>query len=287
MTIWELDFYSRPLLDENGKKLWEILICETPTRIQQDPATLFRYNAFCGSTDVNSITLKTAIEKAIATSGQSPTKIRFFRRQMNNMITKGCEDAGIPAAPSRRTYALMQWIRQREAEIYPQEPNYDAKAAQSTSVQYPALNAVPLPDAVRGDKGDKWAIVSLEAAAFDDFDAWTVAFGEPFPLRDLDPTTKIPGLLIFSPRAVPLAGWMSGLELGFLYFQKDPRASLVLETGVSDSWIVADLPNPQTRQEAESFEAAKQKAAGIHFLAIQNNPNEEKFAGFWMLKESR
>lgn len=285
MTIWELDFYSRPLLDENGKKLWEILICETPTRIQQDPATLFRYSEFCGNTDVNSITLKNAIEKAIATSGQSPTKIRFFRRQMNNMITKGCEDAGIPAAPSRRTYTLMNWITQREQDVYPQETNYDEKAAKSSSVQYPALNAVALPDAVRGDKGDKWAIVSLEAATFSDFDEWEIAFGEPFPLSHLEPTTKIPGLLIFSPRAVPLAGWMSGLELGFLHLQKNPRASLVLETGVSDSWIVADLPNSQTVKEAESFETAKQAASGIHFLAIQKNPDDETFAGFWMLQE--
>lgn len=285
MTIWELDFYSRPLLDENGKKLWEILICETPTRIQQDPATLFRYSEFCGNTDVNSITLKKAIEKAIATSGQSPTKIRFFRRQMNNMISKGCEDAGIPAAPSRRTYTLMNWITQREQEVYPQEPNYDEKSAQASSVQYPALNAVALPDAVRGDKGDKWAIVSLEAAAFSDFDEWEVAFGEPFPLSHLDPATKIPGLLIFSPRAVPLAGWISGLELGFLHLQKNPRPSLVLETGVSDSWIVADLPNSQTVKEAESFETAKKAAGGIHFLAIQKNPEEETFAGFWMLQE--
>jgi hypothetical protein len=29
MTIvWELDFYSRPILDENKKKIWELLICD-------------------------------------------------------------------------------------------------------------------------------------------------------------------------------------------------------------------------------------------------------------------
>ncbi|TRT81769.1 MAG: DUF1092 family protein, partial [Microcystis aeruginosa Ma_AC_P_19900807_S299] len=26
MTIWELDFYSRPVVDENNKKRWELLI---------------------------------------------------------------------------------------------------------------------------------------------------------------------------------------------------------------------------------------------------------------------
>lgn len=284
MTIWELDFYSRPILDENEKKLWEVLICETPTRIK-GADQLFRYSEYCTNTEVNSITLKNAIHKAIAESGQSPTKIRFFRRQMNNMITKGCEDAGIPAAPSRRAYTLMQWIEERSAKVYPEHPNYDEKSAQVTSVQYPALNAVALPDAVRGDKGDKWAIVSLAASDFNDFDDWDIDFGEPFPLGALDPDTPIPGLLIFSPRSVPLAGWMSGLELGFLHLVEEPRSSLVLETGVSDSWIVADLPNAPTVKEAQNFEAAKKASQGIHFLAIQGNPDEERFAGFWMLKE--
>lgn len=285
MTIWELDFYSRPILDDNQKKLWEVLICEAPTSIKQEGADLFRYSEYCTNAQVNSITLKQAIEKAIAESGTSPSKIRFFRRQMNNMISKGCEDAGIPAAPSRRAYTLMQWIEERTKTVYPEHPNYDQKSVKNTSVQYPALNAVALPDAVRGDKGDKWAIVSLEASAFADFDEWEVDFGEPFPLNQIDSTTKIPGLLIFSPRAVPLAGWMSGLELGFLHLGEGSRPSMVLETGVSDSWVVADLPNQATVQEAKNFEKAKKAAHGIHFLAVQKDPNDERFAGFWMLRE--
>ena len=27
---WELDFYSRPILEKNGKKRWELLIISTP-----------------------------------------------------------------------------------------------------------------------------------------------------------------------------------------------------------------------------------------------------------------
>ena len=33
--VWELDFYSRPVLDEEGKKLWEVLICESPNSIKR------------------------------------------------------------------------------------------------------------------------------------------------------------------------------------------------------------------------------------------------------------
>ena len=55
MTIWELDFYSRPILDENKKKLWEVLICESATDVAQSPDSLFRYSQFCSSKTVNSI----------------------------------------------------------------------------------------------------------------------------------------------------------------------------------------------------------------------------------------
>ena len=137
--IWELDFYSRPILDENNKKRWELLICEAPSTVDQSLETLFRYSAFCSNQTVNSIWLRENIEKAIAESGESPKKIRFFRRQMNNMIVKACEDAGIAPAPSRRTYTLNHWLDQRMAEFYPEQPGYDKKAAQSASVQYPAI----------------------------------------------------------------------------------------------------------------------------------------------------
>ena len=285
-TIWELDFYSRPILDENGKKLWEVLICESPNDIERSPDTLFKYAEYCSSKRVNSIRLREAIEKAIAEAPNPPQKIRFFRRQMNNMIVKACEDAGLAAIPSRRTYALQQWIERRMAEVYPQEEGYDANIANSTSVQYPALNAIPLPDAVKGDKGDKWAFVSLEASAFKEMKEWDIAFAEAFSLSfaDIESDTKIPGLIIFSPRATPLAAWMSGLEMGYLQLETEPLPCLRLETGLSDSWILVNLTSKATVNEAEGFETAKQKANGVHFLAIQSDPNSESFAGFWLLK---
>ncbi|MGK7874375.1 MAG: Tab2/Atab2 family RNA-binding protein [Xenococcaceae cyanobacterium] len=285
-TIWELDFYSRPILDENKKKLWEVLVCETPQDIQRSPDSLFKYSQFCSSKTVNSIWLREALEEAIAQAPQPPKKIRFFRRQMNNMITKTCDDMGILAAPSRRTYALNQWIEERMAEFYPNQPGYDPSAAKSPSVQYPAMNAIPLPDAVRGDKADKWAFFTLEASAFEEMNEWDIAFGEAFPLSmaGVTPQMRIPGLIIFSPRANPLAGWMSGLEMAFLEFEGGSLPRVNLETGVSDSWILANVTDPQTLAEAKGFEEAKKKAQQVHFLAIQSSPESESFAGFWLLK---
>jgi RNA-binding protein Tab2/Atab2 len=285
-TVWELDFYSRPVLDEEGKKLWEVLICESPNTIERSPETLFRYAQYCSSQTVNSLWLKEAIEQAIAKSGTTPKKIRFFRRQMNNMIVKACEDIGVNPVPSRRTYALNQWLSERIINVYPQEEGFDLKTANTPSVQYPPLNAIPLPDAVKGDRGDKWNFVSLSAADFDEMKDWEIAFEESFTLSllDIKPDTIIPGLIIYSPRATPLAAWMSGLEMGYLQLEANMRPQIRLETGLSDSWTLINLTNPETVKQAEDFEAAKQRANGVHFLAVQSNPNLEAFAGFWLLK---
>lgn len=286
MTIWELDFYSRPLIDENQKKVWEVLICESPLNTKVDPDSLFKYAQFCSSKTVNSLWLGEAIDSAIAKSGQTPKKIRFFRRQMNNMITKACEDLGIPAAPSRHTYVLNQWLEERVQDFYPQQPGYDENAAKSASVQYVDSTAVPLPAAMQGHRGDKWALVSLEATAFEEMSEWDISFSEAFPLSiaEITPDTRIPGLIIFSPRSIPLAAWISGLELAFMEFIEAPLSQIVLETDFSDRWILANINDPQTLAEAKGFQEAKSAANGVHFLAIQSNSESESFAGFWLLK---
>jgi len=286
-TVWELDFYSRPVLDEDGKKLWEVLICESPNDIARSPDSLFKYAQYCSNKTVNSLWLREAIEQAIAEAETSPKKIRFFRRQMNNMIVKACEELGITPLPSRRTYALNQWLNQRIKHVYPQEDGFDLKTANTPSVQYPPLNPIPLPDAVKGDRGDKWTLVSLPASAFDEMKEWDIAFEESFSLSlvNTTPDTIIPGLIVYSPRATPLAAWMSGLEMGYLNLEKSVLPQLRLETGLSDSWTLVNLTNPEMVEEAEKFETAKKKANGVHFLAVQTDPDSESFAGFWLLKE--
>ena len=127
-TIWELDFYSRPILDERQKKLWEVLICESPLGPTSPTDSLFRYSQFTSNQEVNSIWLRGAIAEALAQSPQRPEKIRFFRSQMNNMITKACSELAIPASLSRRTYALNRWLQQRMEEVYPTYDGYQPGA---------------------------------------------------------------------------------------------------------------------------------------------------------------
>ncbi|WP_017653806.1 Tab2/Atab2 family RNA-binding protein [Fortiea contorta] len=281
-SIWELDFYSRPILDEKQKKVWEVLICESPLDITTQTHSLFRYAQYCSSTQVNSGWLRTALQEAIAAAEEPPIKIRFFRRQMNNMITKACQDVGIPAQPSRRTLVLNQWIQQRMTEVYPQEPGYQAGTNTSVRLEKPLPQR--LPDAL---EGQQWTFVTLIASDFTEMPEWDIGFGEAFPLNlaQISPETRIPGILIFSPRALPLAGWMSGLELAFLKYDTSVTPRLLLETGATESWILANIKNLQTQSEAEGFEASKQKANGVHFIGVQSNPQAQSFAGFWLLQE--
>jgi len=280
-TIWELDFYSRPVLDEGRKKLWEVLICESPLDVRSQPDSLFRYSQFCSNTEVNSVWLKAALEKAIAQAPQPPDRVRFFRRQMNNMITKACADAGIVAAPSRRTLALNQWIQERMARVYPAMENYQVVA--NPSVILPGVPAQTLPDALLGER---WAFVTLEASAFAEMPEWEIGFSESFPpeMFDLSPDTPVPGFIIFSSRALPLAAWMSGLELAFLRFNPSPP-QLVLETGANDSWVLANLPTAELQEEVKGFEAKKLAANQVHFVAVQADQSSEAFAGFWLMQE--
>ncbi|MCC5622679.1 Tab2/Atab2 family RNA-binding protein [Nostoc sp. CHAB 5715] len=281
-SIWEIDFYSRPILDDNQKKVWEVLVCESPLDISTKVDSLFRYAQYCPSTQVNSGWLRTALQEAINQAGKAPIKIRFFRRQMNNMITKACQDLGIPAQPSRRTLVLNHWLEQRMEKVYPQEAGYQGGANPSVRLEKPLPQR--LPDAL---EGQQWVFVTLNAADLAEMPEWEIGFGEAFPLElvKVSPEARIPGILIFSPRALPLAGWMSGLDLAFLRFDTSEEGRLLLETGVTESWIVANIKKPQLLAEAKGFEEAKQKANGVHFIGVQSDPKAQAFAGFWLLQE--
>ena len=283
-TIWELDFYSRPILDEREKKVWEVLVCESPKMTNQAPEALFLYAEYCDSGEVNSAWLRQALERAIAQAPQPPDKIRFFRRQLTNMITKACNDLGVLPLPSRRTVMLNRWLEERSREVYPLHPNYREGVAVA-SVQFETPEAKRLPDALNYDR---LAFVTLEASAFADMAEWSIDFREAFPLEalGLTPETRIPGVLLFSSRALPLAAWMSGLEMAFVRFEETPNPCLVLDTGANERWLLrGNLAERSQQQEAKNFEMTKRSAQNVHFIGVQSDPQSETFSGFWLLQE--
>lgn len=118
---WEVDFCSRPILDDRGKKLWELVVCDRTLSLQ--------FTRFFPNNVINSVTLKDAIASISDMLGVPlPEKIRFFRSlfspflsasfcpvahlllsfrsQMQTIITRACNELGIKAIPSKRVCHL-------------------------------------------------------------------------------------------------------------------------------------------------------------------------------------
>lgn len=72
VSEWELDFCSRPILDIRGKKVWELVVCDSSLSLQ--------YTKYFPNNVINSVTLKDAIVSISDYLGVPlPEKIRFFR----------------------------------------------------------------------------------------------------------------------------------------------------------------------------------------------------------------
>ena len=72
ITEWELDFCSRPILDIRGKKIWELVVCDSSLSLQ--------YTEYFPNNVINSIALKDAIVSISQDLGVPiPEKVRFFR----------------------------------------------------------------------------------------------------------------------------------------------------------------------------------------------------------------
>ena len=79
ITDWELDFYSRPIIESNGKKRWELIICSTRSYKTKD---IFFWNKECPANEVNSEWLTRALNEAISEARKQgfakPPIIRFY-----------------------------------------------------------------------------------------------------------------------------------------------------------------------------------------------------------------
>eukprot|EP00239_Pterosperma_sp_CCMP1384_P005130 CAMPEP_0197850300 /NCGR_PEP_ID=MMETSP1438-20131217/14943_1 /TAXON_ID=1461541 /ORGANISM="Pterosperma sp., Strain CCMP1384" /LENGTH=228 /DNA_ID=CAMNT_0043463395 /DNA_START=715 /DNA_END=1401 /DNA_ORIENTATION=+ len=214
-----------------------------------------------------------------------PNSIRFFRAQMQTIISKACTDLDIKAVPTRRCRSLIDWLVERHETVYPAEPGYDPNAPALMSFQAGAPQE--LSEALRGEQ---WAFVILPLAAVQEEAQLKIGsgFGEYLNVDrlDLPPDTLIPGVAVFSQRALPLAAWTNGLELMALKVD-DLMGSLILETGINSEWRYASYRRSKAAcQEALDWEEAKKAVGGVHFLAIQKDPEAEGCEGFWMLQQN-
>ncbi|KAJ9566743.1 hypothetical protein OSB04_002709 [Centaurea solstitialis] len=278
ITEWELDFCSRPILDIRGKKIWELVACDTSLSLQ--------YTKYFPNNVINSVTLKDAIVSICdELDVPLPDKIRFFRSQMQTIITKACKELGIKPIPSKRCLSLLLWLEERYETIYTRHPGFQKGSKPLLALDNPF--PMDLPDSLYGEK---WAFVQLP---FSDVkkellsQEKTFAFGATLDLDllgiEMDDETLIPGLAVASSRARPLAAWMNGLEVCSVEADL-ARANLVLSVGISTRYVYASYKKSSvTTSEAEAWEAAKKTSGGLHFLAIQDTLDSDDCVGFWLL----
>ncbi|PSC70371.1 RNA binding [Micractinium conductrix] len=280
--VWELDFCSRPILDERGKKVWELIIC--------DPERRFEYAVYYPNNKINSTELKRSLEEILAQPGaRKPTVARFFRGQMQTIISRALSDVGIKSMPSRRCFTLMNWLEDRQDSVYKAHPGYNDKASSLFTIDLGAPEE--LPDALRGEK---WSFVQLPLATLQqelqDVTAGK-AFGATLDLevarQALTPETLIPGVAVYSRRADPLAAWTNGLDLAAVVADTD-RAFLILETGFNDRWRYGAYRRTlETTAEAKAWEEAKLAVGGLHFLAVMPDEDSDVCSGLWMLLDRK
>ena len=279
---WELDFYSRPIIEPNGKKRWEVIISSTKTFKTKD---IFLWNKICPANEVNSIWLTKALNEAINDAQKKgwakPAKIKFWRSSMKSIIKKSLDSIGIEALVSRRTYELIDRIEFLEKEVYPNEKGYVRGVLAPTFKSSMENPPQPLPEAVRGDALtiSEISICELKLA-----ENWPIEFADIFPIQGtFDDTVTVPGLRLFSKdRSLALAAWFSSLEPVKLIIKKN---QLILEASEDDKWLVTDLPEKDANNLAKKFEYNKNNFFGYQFISIQSTPYVEKFAGFWILRD--
>lgn len=284
---WELDFYSRPILEADGRKRWELLICSSADPLQggsDRECAGFRWQQDCPADSVNSIWLRQAIETALAEAQlqgcQPPRRLRCWRGSMRTMVQRAAEGLGLELVPSRRCYQLVEWLQERQRSVYPNEPGYLAgPLAPPPQAIRPV--PVPLPEALRGDSWD-WA--TLTAGALAEASEWPIGFAGLLPLSAaLPPETPVPGIRLFSrSRALAIAGWLAGLEPVRLEMDAN---QLILEAGLEDRWLLATLNPDEAAAAAGAFATAREQAGGLQFIAVVTGPEAERLEGFWLLRD--
>ena len=279
---WELDFYSRPILESDGRKRWELLIISSPSAgLEQQP---FRFVKVCPSGSVNSLWLSQALSEArdaaLEAGWTAPARLRCWRSSMRTMVQRAAAEQDLEVIASRRTFALLDWLQQREREVYPQEDGFMAGPLAPPPVPVPTP-PVPLPEEVQGEA---WSWASLPAGLLRDASDWPMSFSGLLPLPDgLQDDAPVPGLRLFSRnRSLAMAGWLGGLEPVRLITE---GRQLILEAGQDDRWLVSDLDPAASEEVNTAMAAAREQARGLQFIAIQASPEEQAFAGFWMLRD--
>ncbi len=274
MRIWQADFYRRPLQDETGKPLWELLIC--------DSAQTFQFSVLCRQSEANSNWLAAQFQQA--QTQKLPDTIQVFRPQSLSLIEAAGKVLGVKVEATRRTAALKTLLQQR-AQEYSTLPNYTGEAYRPIDLETPP--PIPLPENLWGDT---WRFASLRAC-----DILEAIEGRPIPILEmpesllplnlgLASTVPVPGVVIDGGRqSMRLARWLQEAKPFALNYIAGTPDGLILEAGLADRWVVATFEDSEVKAAAETYQQRKQLSKGLHFLLVQPDDSGMTYTGFWLL----
>ncbi|NJO40757.1 MAG: DUF1092 family protein [Cyanobacteria bacterium CRU_2_1] len=276
MTIWEADFYRRPLQDASGHPLWELIIC--------DSGKTFTTFAFCPQSEANSAWITTQLQR-LANAKGLPEQIYVFRPQAISLLQVACQPLGIKVEATRRTPALKQVLQDRSLH-YPTLPNAVNQPYNPVELEKPP--PLPLPENLWGDQ---WRFAAIAAS-----DLVPAFQTRPIPILEipnflnpiqlgLPSTASVPGIVIDGGRrSMPLARWLQQVKpFALTYFPGDPDG-LILEAGLVDRWVLTTFDDPDVIAAAITFRERQQTAKGLHFLLVQPDNSGMTYSGFWLLQ---
>ena len=276
MLIWEADFYRRPLQDEQGHPLWELLLC--------DRTRNWEFSALCPQPEANAAWVVGQLQAAAKTQQQFPERLQVFRPQALGLLELAGKELGITVEPTRRTFALKQLLREK-AQQYSQSSSY---AQQPYSPL--ALDKPPPTPIAENLQGEQWRFAAIAAGQLVD------AFQDrPIPILEmpeillplslgLASDLPVPGVIIDAGRrSMKLAQWLQQVHPVALNYMAGSPDGLILEAGLAERWVMATFEDLEVQAAAQAYEQRKRVTQGLHFLLVQPDDSGMTYSGFWLL----
>jgi len=270
--IWEIDFFSKPVLNENGKKLWELIVVNnkgTFEHVESVPNNL-----------INSKELRKRINLIIKSAEVKPAGIKFFRTQMFNMINIALSELELSVRPSRKTRLLVEKLKERDGTVYEKMIGFKPFLREIDTIQTLKKTPERMPDFLRGDS---YIFATIDIESLKDVFNQKPRFLELFqPSFSSEKELSIPGLIIISNRAKSLSSWLNSIEL-FGVVCDIEKKDLIIECGLDTQYLFGKIKNDQYK-ESKVFDENKKMSGGYHFIAVQSNSPNQEIIGFWLLK---
>ena len=214
-------------------------------------------------------------------ASQLPDVIQVFRPQSLSLIQSAAHKLGISVEPTRRTFALKQWLEERISK-YASSGDYNPLAINKPP-------PTPLPENLWGEQ---WRFATLPAG-----DIESAFTQRPIPMLKmpeelipsnlgLSSTVPVPGVVIDGGKqSMRLARWLQDIRPVALNYIAGEPAGLSLEAGLVERWIVATFTDQEVAAAAEAYEQRKQLSLGLHFLLVQPDDSGRTYSGFWLLHQ--